>query len=284
MQTPSRTPIFAITNAHHTHTHTRELGVGDGDETKNWKSQQIAGNDDDDLSLGARSGLSLGRRRLDLCGEAGGGALAGAVEAEHGQPLGEGVAEPAGRPAPAGPAHAHPPAGAGGAQLARRRAVHGGGVLGRDDGGVGVGAAGAGAGEERRRERERLDAAAALGAGAAVPGGRLGDARAVLPREGHGGGAQRGREEPVERRRRPRREQGERGRRRRRLHQGRRRRVVVVVGVIGLPLEEAPAPARRGYGGGRRGRSRRGARRRGGHRGRPLVAPGLDLVVVPWWW
>jgi hypothetical protein len=87
----------------------------------------------------------------------------------------------------------------------------------------------------------------------------------------------------VERRRRPRREQGERGRRRRRLHQGRRRRVVVVVGVIGLPLEEAPAPARRGYGGGRRGRSRRGARRRGGHRGRPLVAPGLDLVVVAGW-
>ena len=37
---------------------------------------------------------SLGGRRLGLGGEAGGGALAGEIEAEHGQALGEGVAQP----------------------------------------------------------------------------------------------------------------------------------------------------------------------------------------------
>ena len=188
MQTASRTPILLSTQ----HTH----------GSWEWERSEMRLRTGSCSRLRATttylSGLSRsGRQRLGLCGEAGGGALAGAVEAEHGQPLGEGVAEPAGRPAP-GPAHAHPPA--------LRRRVHGGGVLGRDDGGVGVGAAGAGAGEQRRRERERL-AVVALGVGA-VPGGRLGDARAVLPGEGHRGGAQRGEEEAVVERRGRRRECG----------------------------------------------------------------------------
>jgi len=52
---------------------------------------------------------SSGGRRLGLGGEAGGGALAGAIEAEHGQALGEGVAQPRRPPlAPAHPPVLHP--------------------------------------------------------------------------------------------------------------------------------------------------------------------------------
>ena len=52
---------------------------------------------------------SLGGRRLGFGGEAGGGALAGAIGAEHGQALGEGVAQLRRPPlAPAHPPVLHP--------------------------------------------------------------------------------------------------------------------------------------------------------------------------------
>ena len=70
--------------------------------------QQIAGGWGGTYLFEVRSS-SLGGRRLGLGGEAGGGALAGAIEAEHGQALGEGVAQPRRPPlAPAHPPILHP--------------------------------------------------------------------------------------------------------------------------------------------------------------------------------
>ena len=99
--------------------------------------------------------------RLELGGEAGGGALAGAAEAEHGEPVGEGVAHTL-----PPPPDTHPPD----SPSARQR-----GVLDRDDGGGVVGVVGPA--EERGREREGL----LPGLGGTGPRRRLGDARAVLP-------------------------------------------------------------------------------------------------------
>lgn len=159
------------------------------------------------------------RRRLAGVGEAVDGPRARPVQAQHGEPVRQGGGQrrrpprPLQQPPPM-PPPTPPPRGL--------RVV----VVVGDGEAVGAAAVFVGdhhlAGEEGRREGQRrgvdLPAAAAAAVVLVLARGRLGDAWAVLPGEGHGGGAERGEEAVVERRGRRREgseREGEAGRRRR---------------------------------------------------------------------
>jgi hypothetical protein len=137
----------------------------------------VSGEPIDETGLRRRRSAGAQRRRA---GEAVAGPRARPVEAEHGEPVGERGGQRRRPPAP-------PPR----LGVGRDDEVAVGGGEGPVDGADLAGEKGGREGQRRRR----------LGlAAAGAPRWRLGDARAVLPGEGHRGGAQRGEEAVVERR------------------------------------------------------------------------------------